>query len=148
MAKQTSKAEDRGAPAYRVRFEHDPYYQFESPDGGPLPESQERYETNYVQRKSPDGSWRRISYEEYCRYEGNPDRHVAVCAIVERQCPCCGTWKVAGSLGGIDLMDDDPGLGHLDVVIPENQIGSLPEYLLEVAEELIADAREEEGEKR
>lgn len=60
--------------------------------------------------------YRDISYPEYLAYYGNPDRHVYLGCIAEKQivCPCCDQPIDAEleeeSVWGIDVMDDSPEL--------------------------------------
>ena len=88
---------------------------------------------------------RTIPYLEYCRYYGDPSRHVAVIVDLFRQCPHCQGWTPAGSLCGIDFMDDAPELRALDTTVTGwEAIAALPGYLADVARELIADDRRED----
>lgn len=48
-----------------------------------------------------------LTYEEYCKYFGNPDRHVVLSVVLEQQCDM-EHWHTAASVCGIDFMDDSP----------------------------------------
>jgi len=95
-------------PIRRITFDHDPDPSLDGSDGKPLPESREHYETNPFIDHGSDRPSRKIPYEEYLTYHGNPDRHTVVTAVVEHQCRHCQAWHVTGSLCGIDFMDDSP----------------------------------------
>jgi hypothetical protein len=95
--------------AYRVDVVPNIDWTWENPHGGNGPETREQYKANEVIDKG-----RTVPYEEYVQYWGNPARHVACGVILERQCPCCHSWVDAGSLWGIDLMDDSPETGDID----------------------------------
>lgn len=88
-----------------------------------------------------------IPYDEYLAYYGNPDRHVYLGVIVEKQCGECHKWSVAGSLWHIDFMDDSreylrTNLDHY--YTPEEAI-ALPGYAGDVAGEVLSEAGYEAG---
>jgi hypothetical protein len=133
--------------AFRVQFVYDEDGSLETPEGKPLPGTRADYRKNPISalidpKADPEtGARREIPYEEYCRYYGNPDRHVVVGCIVEKRCGTCGAYSSAESLWNIDLMDDDPS--YLAVQLdhwytPEEAI-ALPGYLGEVAKDLLSE---------
>lgn len=127
------------ADNYRVYFEIDEDYELDGCDGKPLPESPECYDANGGIMSN--GEY--VDYAEYLRYYGNPDRHVVLSCIVERECVCCGCWTVAESLHGIDMMDDSEGM-HTLAMKPHYYTAAeavaLPDYLGEVARETLEEA--------
>lgn len=137
-------------PNLRVQwvYDHDGQNSQESPVGGNLPES----ETEYLKNPVTPGGGPAISYAEYCEYYGNPDRHLVLACLLQRQCPCCETWKDVGSLWGIDFMDDSPEIQKLYVTsldhdhdqhyYSEAEAIALPGYPGEVARELIAEYKQ------
>lgn len=134
---------------YRIKFRQDPYATVDGCDGNPLPESPEVYAENGYLRA--DGT--PIPYAEYLEYYGNPDRHVLLMADVQRKCPCCGHWtdddehgQPLPSLGGIDFMDDDPGLSAIGswygppwAKVPAADAIRLPGYFADIARELLGE---------
>lgn len=134
----------------RVRVEYDEIgaTNQDSPTGGPLPESLENYLENPVHRlidpkaDPVKGERRRISYEEYCEYEGNPDRHVILTFSIEEKCPTCREWhRTEHSLSDVDFMDDNE-YPSPDAVYTEEQITAWAEsYGRQVALELLQEAR-------
>jgi hypothetical protein len=136
------------AQAYRLKIVPDTDFEHDSPVGGPLPESEAEYAGNQIMaliNKDDDpktGARRPVPYAEYCEYYGNPDRHVVVGVILQRQCPHCGAWSEAGSLWGIDFMDDNPEtLEPWDRWVDEATARAWPGYLREVAAELLDEAK-------
>lgn len=142
-------------PALRVRVAYDEEgsQNQESPEGTPLPETEEQYLKNTVRRlidptdDPATGKRRELSYAEYCAYEGNPDRHVILEFSIERQCPCCESWTPTDqALHGVDFMDDDPWLMRVDYAPPgstytEAEAASWKSYGSEVSRELFEEAR-------
>lgn len=90
-----------------------------------------------------------IPYAEYLAYYGNPDRHVYLGCIVERECPCCYTFKPAGSLWHIDCMDDDKAFTSITLgrYYSDADARALPDYLGQVAGEVLDDAIDNEERK-
>lgn len=148
------------ATPLRVRFLDDPDSEcaLHDPEGNPLPGPRETYERSPIHRLiNPDddpatGARRPITYEEYCEYEGDPDRQVVLGAILEAQCATCRTWHHAASLWGIDFMDDAPelrtiawgtfptGSGGIEAYAIDD--ARITGYLREVVDELVAEARD------
>lgn len=113
------------ATRYVIDYDHD--YEHEESDGGPMPMTEERYKGHeYYKDGQP------IPHAEYLTYYGDPDRHVVVWMRRTDQCPCCQTWISGDSLGGIDLMDDQPEAGFIGTFT----LDQLPGYLREVAADL------------
>ena len=84
----------------------------------------------------------KVSFTEYMKYWGNPDRHVVLLATVERGCDHCGSWVFMSSVGGIDFMDD--GGDWETGTFQEDELDNLPKgYLKELAKELIDEVRKE-----
>lgn len=147
---------------YRVRFVIDEDAGFEECNGEARPLTEEEYRENEYMGcpNHPRGSktddtaiegvgtcgacqtlYAPIAYAEYLQYYGNPDRHVYIGAIVEKQCGSCEAWSVADSLWHIDLMDDDDDLQLITLDKPMNpdQATRLPGYLGEVAREMLTE---------
>lgn len=106
--------------AYRVRFALDDLASFEECNGESRPLTEAEYAENQYMRLvdaagPADGPRVPVTYAEYLAYYGNPDRHVYVQLIVQRQCNACDSWSTVGSLGSIDLMDDDPALREVEI---------------------------------
>jgi hypothetical protein len=81
---------------------------------------------------------RRIPFDEYMGYYGNPESHVVLCALVEKQCEHCDEWAVVDSLCGIDFMDnDDWATGTFN----ENDLSELGGYQLTEAKGMLDEAR-------
>jgi len=132
------------APRYRVRieFEQDvdlswldqPMYDPDSPEYDPIVQSAEDIAAGVA---PIDPEWYR-----------DPENHLVLCAIVERRCPCCGTWKPAGSLGNIDFLTTDHDANRdVDETVEEHELEQLhTPYLREIAADLIAEARASEQE--
>ncbi len=147
---------------YRVKFVIDHDAQFEECNGEPRPLTPQEYAENsyracpqhptagtkvidfgppQVQGCARCGNtkYEDISYDDYLSYYGDPERHVYLGCIVEKQCPCCNTWAVANSVWNIDLMDDDPAFEHLTLdhgYTPDDAIGaSIGGHLSEIARE-------------
>ncbi len=121
---------------YRVTFDVDEYAEFEECNGKREPLSEAEYAENaYVVDGVP------VPYADYLTYQGNADRHVFLYCRLEKECPCCGTWKPAGSLSGIDMMDDSPELRHIAYgqPIPSDQVSALPETFRDIARELLSE---------
>jgi hypothetical protein len=145
MTTKTGKArtgKTQGVPArvFRVRFEYDPdpCASLHDPEGAPLPGSRTTYEENPI---TPNGG-AALTYEQYCEYYGDPERHVVLVAILEEKCPHCGQWQDAPgmtSLWGIDFMDDDKEAGYAGQTVEAADFGSLPGYLAEVVKGLLAE---------
>lgn len=120
----------------RIRFEYDPDAFFENEFGerGPLTPEQ------YAEVGPFNRGDRPQTYEEYLTYWGNPDRHLYAVAVCETRCDACDRWSVAGTLSGIDLMDDDA-----EVYAIERAVLYSPEqtaeygYLGDIARELFAE---------
>lgn len=55
-----------------------------------------------VYRTRADMRAKRNPIEDYA----NPDKHVALCMLVYRECPDCGEEKLVDSLGNIDFLQD------------------------------------------
>lgn len=123
--------------AYRVKFVRDDDSQFEESNGEARPFTEAEYKGNEYQKDGKD-----VSYADYRAYYGNPDRHVYLGAIVEKQCACCQSWTVAGSLWRLDFMDDsiECQTVSLDRYMAPIDALKLPGYLAEVARELLAEA--------
>lgn len=125
---------------YRVKFEIDEDARFEECNGEARPLTREEYEENYYN----DAQGQRVPYERYLEYQGNPKRHRYIGILVEAQCPYCETWKDAGSLWGIDLMDDDVEwrkIRHaMHAQYTADEALALPGYLSDVAREMLAEA--------
>lgn len=83
-----------------------------------------------------------IPYDEYLAYYGNPERHVYLACIVEKQCHCCGKWTVGSSLWRIDFMDDNREYleTHLDHWYTPEDAVALPGYAGSVAGEVLSEA--------
>lgn len=79
-----------------------------------------------------------IPFETYRAYFGNPGRHVFLCALVEEQCECCGSWSTIDALGNIDLMDTDP---YEIGTYTDEDAKRLKGYQGEVSQELLREAK-------
>ena len=123
---------------YRVRFEYDPDAHFEESNGERRPLTASEYIGNEYMH--PDHT--PIPYDEYRRYYGNPERHVYLMCVVEKQCSCCQRWSVANSLGYIDVMDDDPVLARLPLGKPltPDAVLTMGGYLTDIARDCLDDA--------
>ena len=118
----------------RVKFVTDLEAQFEECNGEARPLTEREYKDNeYFKNGKP------VSYADYLRYYGNPDRHIYLGCVVQEQCDCCGEWKTKDSLWGIDVMDDDPSLHAvtLDRWMDATTAKGLPDYFGDTARELI-----------
>jgi hypothetical protein len=130
--------------AKRIYFVYDDDYQHETPSGKPLPGTEVDYLCDGPYNR-PDGS--PLPYAEYVAYSGNPDRHIVLGAIVQTRCSCCKHWADAGSLWGIDLMDDDPALQGIHISTLNDRLPACYElvdltgYLAEIARDLCAEVR-------
>ncbi len=134
---------------FRVRVEYDHIGQAnqDSPTGGELPESLDDYLANPISRlidpqaDPAKGERRTLSYQEYCEYEGNPDRHVILQFSIEEQCPACEEWHhTKHALHGVDFMDDSE-FASPDTYT-ERQVDAWSEsYSRQVALELFEGAR-------
>jgi hypothetical protein len=84
-----------------------------------------------------------IPYDEYLAYYGNPDRHVYLACLVERQCDCCHVWQTASALGAIDVMNDSPEWRTVQIGrrYTPDEAARLPGYLAEIAREELDEAR-------
>jgi hypothetical protein len=138
--RQTRKIATPAIRVFRVRFEYDPdgMQALHDPQGAPLPGSRKVYEQNPI---TPHGG-AALTYKEYCRYYGNPDRHVVLGAILEEKCPHCGQWQGAPgmtSLWGIDCMHGDAEAGYAGVTVEAADFATLPGYLAEVVQGLLAE---------
>jgi len=109
-------------------------------DGRPLPESAEVYAASPMFQGG-----RELTHDDYCRYWGNPDRHLGAGVTVERLQAEDRDWVSMGGVWGIDLMDDSP---EADVVPGEDHRPRYfypdampPGYLGEVARRLLGDGR-------
>ena len=146
---------------YRIKFVIDEDASFEECNGEPRPLTRAEYAEN-VYRACPkhprsklppqrvDGGrawcgecgaeYVDIPYDEYLAYYGNPDRHVYLGAIVEKQCGECKTWTQTASLWRIDVMDDDPAYLRtpLDTWMPID--APLEGYFAQVRDELYDEA--------
>lgn len=118
-------------PKYRIVVEIDPYHYEDSPNGGTLPESEAEYVKNECIR--PDGA--PMSYAEYCRTYGDPDRYTGYVVTLQAQCECCGLWKDVDSVN--TSMYDDPYLdGTYDLDDPK-YYGEASAHLMELGREMI-----------
>lgn len=99
----------------RITFDYDPEPDLTDPAGAPLPGSRKTYEENPI---TPNGG-PALTYQQYCKYYGNPDRHVVLMHTVQEQCTAsyedqygkshtCKHWYTIDSCYGHDFMDDDP----------------------------------------
>lgn len=126
---------------YRFRVEHDELFTPETPEGKPLPGTEEDYDKNPIHALiDPDddpqkGARRVMLYEEYCLTYGNPDNHRALMVSLESQCPCCKAWNYVEGLSGIDFVLGAPELADEGKVV--DTPGELTGYLQTVARELI-----------
>jgi hypothetical protein len=129
--------EDRQMTTYRIKFTIDQDAQFEESNGEARPLTETEYADAEYNRE--DGSV--VPYAEYLTYYGNPDRHVYLGVIVERQCECCHAWAVASSLWDIDFMDDSPELASitLDAWMDEATARALPGYAGDIVGEQLGD---------
>lgn len=127
------------ATTYRVRFVLDTEARFEECNGQSRPLTEEEYAVNYY--NDPQGN--RVSYADYLRYQGNPDRHVFLACQVQKQCDCCNAFNDVQSLWGIDCMDDNPEYLHtrLDHWYSFGEVNDDPRfgYLRDVARELVVE---------
>lgn len=155
--------------AFRVQFVYDYDAQFEESNGEARPLTKAEYKNNVylgcpVHPRSSERAnvtnghadcgecglpYADIPYDEYLAYYGNPERHVYLGCIVETRCTCCGMWKRAASLWGIDVMDDDLELASLPIgdnnftyPLTPGRVLNDPDasYLAGVARELLTEA--------
>lgn len=142
MKTKTVRKARKGTPrVFRVRFEYDPdpHASLHDPEGQPLPGSRKVYEENPI---TPNGG-PALTYEEYCQYYGNPERHAVLGAILEEKCPHCGQWQDApgmSSLWGIDFMDDDKEAQYAGSTVEGADFETLPGYLKEIVRGLMSEA--------
>lgn len=153
------------AEKYRIKFTTDLDARFEECNGESRPLTEEEYRGNeyhacpkHPRTKVPPKEtrngiawcgecgtrWCAVPYEEYRKYQGNPNRHVYLLCIVQRQCKCCQSWLTHASLGGIDLMDDSPEYRVVPLDRWMEPATGVPfpadwGYLAEVAQELLAE---------
>ena len=81
-----------------------------------------------------------LSFKNYMQTYGNPERHVVLGCVIERECPHCGKWSGVESLWGIDFMDWQPWeIGTYQV----DEIDTLNDYQQAVSLELLAEGGEE-----
>lgn len=117
----------------RIRFEYDPDPDFSWLGQWNTPET-------YAGNEVLDATGRPLPFEDYIRYQGNPDCHIALQAQVESQCECCGSWVGQISLGGIDFMDDDK---YFVGTVAEEELYTLEgTYCFDVARDLFAETEE------
>jgi hypothetical protein len=137
------------ADHYRIRFVIDPDARFEECNGEPRPLTEEEYRGyEYMRDGVP------VTYADYLRYQGNPERHVYIGAVLEHRCHCCGNWQDVDSLWNIDFMDDSPEVAVLTTHATVSGFGgtlcsqyytlpveldAIPGYLREVAMDLLPD---------
>lgn len=134
----------REALTWLPPYDNEPADSLHDPEGAPLPGSRKVYEENPI---TPNGG-EALTYEEYCKYYGNPDRHVVLGAILEEKCPTCGSWHDApgmASLWGIDFMDDDKEAQYAGETVEGEDFGTLPGYLAEVVRDLMSEAGVKRG---
>lgn len=86
------------------------------------------------------GERKHVPFDDYMTYWGNPERHVMLMALVEKECEHCGSWTVVGSLGNIDFMDDQPWETG---TFSEDEAVKLRGYQGECSKELLDEARNE-----
>lgn len=123
---------------YRVKFVYDEDAQFEECNGENRPLTSEEYaENEYLEHGKP------VPYDRYLEYYGNPDRHVYLGCIAQRQCSCCEEWVNAASVWGIDFMDDSPELKALIIgnhYYTPQEVLVLPGYVRDVALDELMEA--------
>lgn len=122
-------------PVYRVKFVIDDDAEFEESNGERRPLTETEYKDAQYMKDGHE-----VPYADYLRYYGNPDRHVYLGCIVQKQCPHCACWSDAGSLWNIDCMDDNEEYRSITLdkwyaVDDAHVVG----YLREVATELISE---------
>jgi hypothetical protein len=166
--KKATKAEKAIVPALRVRFVYDEDAQFEECNGEARPLTEGEYTENQymgcpdhpragsipdpARPKTGYGLCARadcrkplapIPYDEYLAYYGNPDAHVYLGCVVEKQCPHCRSWTHAASLWGSDFMDDSRELRAItiDKWMTEAEARALPGYVGELAREELDEAK-------
>ena len=77
----------------------------------------------------------KISFEEYIKTWGNPERHVELSCTIQSRCDCCGAWNDVDTLYGIDFMDwQDYDLG---TYTPEEALELRNEHQAEVAKDML-----------
>lgn len=149
---------------FRVKFVIDDQASFEECNGEARPLTAEEYEKEGVYMACPNhprgpkgddtavngvgtcarcgSTYTPVPYDEYLAYYGNPDRHIYLGCIVEKQCPCCEAWSSVQSLWHIDFMDDDRA--YVDTQIEHwytpAQAKALPDYVGTIANELLSEA--------
>ena len=96
----------------------------------------EKYEGNEV---FVDG--RKVPFNEYMKFWGDPNRHVVLQAGVDMRCTECGEWTVVCNVGNVDFMDTDPW--DVGAVYAERIAGAFSDYQLEVSRELLEQALNE-----
>lgn len=124
---------------YRVRFVYDQDAEFEECNGERRPLTESEYKEAGYQNNGVN-----VTYTEYLAYYGNPDRHVYLACIVDKQCACCDQWRTAESLWNIDMMDDDPSLQRITIdrnyTLTEILAIDASDYLASIAREVLADS--------
>ncbi len=159
---------------YRVKFVYDEDAEFEECNGENRPLTEEEYAENQYQgcpqhlragskvirkgyrrkgvhRPSVVGcavcgntKYEDIPYAEYLAYYGNPERHVYLGCVIEKQCGECQSWHAAGSLWRIDFMDNDRAYQSITVdhwYTPAQVKTELADYAREVATEVLEEAQ-------
>lgn len=119
--------------AYRVKFVIDEEAEFEECNGESRPLTEAEYEQNYYQKNG-----QKVSYADYLAYYGNPDRHIYLGIVVQKQCECCESWKTVDSLWNVDMMDDNV-IPPLDSYMPPEQAITF-EYLGDEARGMLEEA--------
>lgn len=153
-------------PVLRVKFTIDESSSFEECNGESRPLTEAEYEGNKYRgcplhpragskvvnkRTKPptvgcavcgNTKYEDIPYAEYLEYYGNPEAHVYLGCIVEKQCQCCQSWTDAGSVWGIDFMIDSPEYNaiNVDEWLTAAEARNLPGYAGEVAREQMNEA--------
>lgn len=134
---------------YRIRFVIDPDARFEECNGESRPLTEEEYaEYQYMHDGKP------VPYLDYLSYQGNPDRHVYMGAVLDHRCHGCGVWHHVDSLWRIDFMDDSPEVAVLTqhatiggfagtlcsqyYSLPA-ELDAIPGYLREITKEMLPD---------
>lgn len=120
---------------YRVKFVEDVDARFEESNGEPRPLTAAEYKGSEYQKNG-----RNVSHAEYLLYYGNPERHVYLGCILQRQCERCEVFKTVQSLWNIDCMDDN--VEYVRVTLDKWYAPDDPHitgYLLDVTKELIAE---------
>lgn len=78
-----------------------------------------------------------LSFEEYIKFYGNPERHVVLFAVVQQCCVVCGEWKEVSALGNIDFMDTDSLF--IGTVTTENITNKMKGTQLSISQELLTE---------